>query len=512
MDGLDAAGIDVVCNIYPGKTSGKYSTEFNYFETDFSHWGLSKLASSASHLDPKKNGMTISEAYGAYGWSEGLKTMKWITDIMCVRGVNQIVPHAFSPSEFPDADCPPHFYARGHNPQFRSFNVFSDYANRVCHLISDGAHVAPVAVLYHAEAEWGGKYEPFEKTVKILMQNQIDCDVVPCDTLINEKLCIISDSQIEINKEKYKVLIVPYSQYLPKALVDRLSKFSQNGLPVFFINDFPERCYLYNDCDSSGFEKVGYDNLASVIINLGLHDIELSERNDSLSYYHYKKQGKNIYFFVNESTRLPVKTSVKFKTSEKAYLYDAMSGKKFVANQTFSENSCEVSINLQPFESIFVIFDECDNLETKIDVSNLKSELIIEGDWKVSTATSEEYPIFNSTEIKSLGNISLPELYPTFAGTVRYEISFKCEINSECIIDLGRVYELADVCLNDNKIGTRICPPYQFTIKEGILKKGFNKLVIDVTNTLSKSIHNNVFDRYWPQEPSGLLGLVRILY
>lgn len=122
MDGMDTAGIDVVNNIYPGKTEGNFWTAFNNYDTTFNHWGLSKMASSSANLDEKKQGNSICEAFGAYGWSEGLKAMKWITDAMCVRGINHIVPHAFSPAKFPDPDCPPHFYARGLNPQFRAFH------------------------------------------------------------------------------------------------------------------------------------------------------------------------------------------------------------------------------------------------------------------------------------------------------------------------------------------------------------------------------------------------------
>ena len=44
----------------------------------------------------------MCEAFGAYGWNEGLKTMKWIADHLLVRGVNYIVPHAFDPKAFPD--------------------------------------------------------------------------------------------------------------------------------------------------------------------------------------------------------------------------------------------------------------------------------------------------------------------------------------------------------------------------------------------------------------------------
>lgn len=95
MDGMATAGIDVVNNIYPGRTEGNFWTAFNNYDTTFNHWGLSKMASSSANLDAKKQGNSICEAFGAYGWSEGLKAMKWITDAMCVRGINHIVPMLF---------------------------------------------------------------------------------------------------------------------------------------------------------------------------------------------------------------------------------------------------------------------------------------------------------------------------------------------------------------------------------------------------------------------------------
>lgn len=81
--------------------------------------------------------------------------MKWIADHLLVRGINYLVPHAFDPKKFPDFDCPPHFYAHGHNPQFRYFKVFSDYVNRICQIFRDGKYPSETGLLYPAELEWG---------------------------------------------------------------------------------------------------------------------------------------------------------------------------------------------------------------------------------------------------------------------------------------------------------------------------------------------------------------------
>ncbi len=95
--GQDASGLDAVYQVWPEFSSGKFTTPFGYLDADFFYWGIAKMASSAGHLDPKKDGTTVCELFGAYGWQEGLKLMKWLTDHMLSRGVNFLIPHAFSP-------------------------------------------------------------------------------------------------------------------------------------------------------------------------------------------------------------------------------------------------------------------------------------------------------------------------------------------------------------------------------------------------------------------------------
>ena len=93
----------------------------------------------------------MCEVFGAYGWAEGLKLMKWIMDHMLVRGVNHFVPHAFTMKDFPDPDCPPHFFNGGKNPQYPVFGDLMTYTGRLCHILSSGKPCVSVAVYYNAD-------------------------------------------------------------------------------------------------------------------------------------------------------------------------------------------------------------------------------------------------------------------------------------------------------------------------------------------------------------------------
>lgn len=126
-------------------------------------------------------------------------------------------------------------------------------------------------------------------------------------------------------------------------------------------------------------------------------------------------------------------------------------------------------------------------------------------------ATAKEYPQFsNNLELKTLENLAQPHLYPRFSGTLKYEIDFKSEeLGIKSIIDLGEVYEVAEIWLNDENIGVRICPPYKFDVTK-YLRKGTNHLKVEVTNTLVKD-QQDFLSQLLIQEPTGLMGPVNII-
>ena len=146
----------------------------------------------------------MCELFGAYGWGEGNRLCKWLSDYMLVRGINQFVPHAFNAAPFPDPDCPPHFYAHGHNPQYPEFRQVANYLNRMSAVLS-GTHVAPVALLYQAEAEWSGEFMLTQKPAARLARNGIDYELVPCEVL---KADTAKDGALHLNGMQFRALVI----------------------------------------------------------------------------------------------------------------------------------------------------------------------------------------------------------------------------------------------------------------------------------------------------------------
>ena len=158
-----------------------------------------------------------------------------------VRGINYFVPHAFSGAPFPDPDCPPHFYAHGHNPQYRHFGRLMAYMNRAADLTSSGRHQVPAAILYHGEAEWSDpEAMPFEIPGRVLYDAQIDFHVIPADLLGNPETCRTTENKtFRINGQTYYAMAVPGSASLCAAAAEGLERLAAAGVPIFLIGRKP---------------------------------------------------------------------------------------------------------------------------------------------------------------------------------------------------------------------------------------------------------------------------------
>ncbi|UKS28006.1 glycosyl transferase family 2 [Paenibacillus sp. HWE-109] len=517
MWGQDMSGLDVVLwQIVPGFDELSYSKPGGDTDSEFFHYGLGKLGVSLGHIDPKKQGRTMCEVYGAYGWAEGLKLMKWLTDHMLVRGVNYFVPHAFT-QKAPDPDCPPHMYAGGKNPQYRYYKHLNRYMNRISHLISGGRHVATAAVVYHAEAEWSGEAMYFHQPVKQLMQHQIDCDVIPIDILLNA--ASVKDNKLHVNNEDFACLIVPYAEALPAAMIHRLVELTEQGLAVRFVGELPTRSSEGNEvsaelaclADHRNVKVVALDDLAQLLIADGHYEISVDAHEPYLRNYHYVHEGLDVYMFFNEHSHQTIRRKIMLPVQGDVYAYDAFLNRLTSLHVTRENGAKVVEVALHSYESIVLLHGAVLEGYDALPPNIAGSEFELKGEWMVSTSEAAHYPRFEEWgRLADLMNMSRPDCLPRFTGTFRYETEFEWdESANQAHLDLGEVYETAQVWINGEEAGVRICPPYRIEIN-GLINKGKNKLVIEVTNTLVKE-QPDFLSAFAQQEPSGLLGPVRVI-
>ncbi len=454
MSGQDWSGLDTVLgqNI-PDHTSGIRKCAFGLMDDTFFNWGLVKLGASCGEL---RQIPVVQEIFGAYGWSEDLSRMKWHSDFAFVRGVNRLIPHAYSNAEFPDKDCPPHFHARGHNPQWRFFNRWLQYAERMMSFLSGGHRAVSPAVLYHAEAEWfhGDSILHNEEVIGALAKHQIDCSIIPFDSLDD---VIVKDGIGVAGDMHINVLIVNDIADLPKAYPAKIEALKTKGLPVLEITK-DDLSRLYTLVPPSTFKIDSYQPTLRVL--------------------HYIKNGQNLFMLFNESMKEYVQCKVLSPLAEGFFSIDPIDGAAHPFNG---------SLQLAPNESILLT----KHAENVTPLPCFGEEICRLSSENLHCVLSEDYPKYRP---------GMPD--DRFVGTVAFDHEFKSD--GAVAIDLPDMrYGVVKCYVDGNDCGVRFSPPFRFICN---CKPGYHLMQLELTNTPGAKFREDRFEEPWPPELPGFKG------
>jgi hypothetical protein len=221
---FDLIGVD---KLYP-----KIGTERNPEE----HVAM-KLGASAAHALGSTR--LLCESFGGSYWDVTFERMKWIADWEYVLGVNLLNPHGFHYSIEGDRkrDWPPsQFY---HHTWWDQYNRFQDYITRNSYMLSGGAHVAKVAVLYPMTAMWAN-YQPqghnpvtavmeqdFNWMADRLLRLHMDFDYVDEDVVL--PAAAVENGKLRIRDEAFEVFVMPPVTHLKAGTLALLERFVAEG-------------------------------------------------------------------------------------------------------------------------------------------------------------------------------------------------------------------------------------------------------------------------------------------
>ena len=524
LAGQDMAGIDnIVGQVLPcqEETSGVYPGSKRR-DGHFYHYALGKLAASAAALEPLKKGHSMCEIFGAYGWSEGVQLEKHLLDHFLVRGINHFVPHAFSAKAFPDPDCPPHFYAHGNNPQYRHFGKLMAYANRVCELISDGKHIAPVGILYQAESDWTGKCVMMQEAAMQLADRQIDYDFIPSDVFEQrEDFYTRIGKTLKINHQEYQILLVPEYEYITKAAAAGIREFLQKGGTVIFNGQTPK--IIGKDIEMAETGRNAKENkdwaLGSLHISLaetGEKTAQLLEKKNTwdvqivpaarrIRYLHYQNEnGTHLYMISNEGNE-SYKGIIRINHSGSCYGYNAWENilEKLPIQKT--EEGTLLQAEIEPLKPLIVIFDnEEGEIQSPLRFGEEKRPFT--AGWKRSICRSIDYPAFKEKKAVKIPD-DLAEEWPDFSGFVRYENQIVWEKGTRFLLEIQNASEGVEVFVNNVSAGIQVAPPFRYDLTD-FMKEGENEIAIEAATTLEREMYARTRKGQEPTCGSGITGLI----
>lgn len=224
-----------------------------------------KLIASIAHANGRPR--VISETFAMIGWKLAPPYMKQIVDQQFVRGVNWLSCHGFyySTEDFRKRECPPSEFFQ--NPWWDHSRPLWDYVARLSAVLSQGEHVAPIALYYPTEQAWTtitpgappalpptGVWEPWQlpqpehptqradlSMIRLglrLLEERLDFDLVDA-TLVAAGH--VAGEALELGHESFRAALVPAVDVMDGPALARLLEFAHEGGTVVFAEVLPGR-------------------------------------------------------------------------------------------------------------------------------------------------------------------------------------------------------------------------------------------------------------------------------
>jgi len=456
----------------------------------FYHYVLGKLGASFAAIDPQKRGRCMCEIFGAYGWEEGVRLEKYLADHFLVRGVNYFVPHAFSMKDYPDPDCPPHFYAHGHNSQYRHFGGLMAYIDRAARLFTGGVPQVPVALLYTAEADWAGETMQLQTAAAPLYDRQIDYHILPSDVFSrSERYNAQWEHGLTVNGQRYRALVIPQCQYLPGAAAKCLRALKEHGCEVVFAGGYPQGVTGGEKVDFSAFPAVQPEELPAFLDNHSLTEVRLTPADNRVRCCLYRGETLRC-MLVNEGTET-YQGKIRLPGTGACCAYNAWENRPETVDARAVMGGTEITLELEPLHSLILLFDEPEGvLKAPFKPKEWAEKQPWNTGWKRSVCPSVEYPRFTGEASLDLPD-RLAEQLPDFSGFARYEKPYFCEEPGRPVwLEITDAYEGMELFVNGKSAGIQIVPPFRYDLTE-LLSSGENLIRIEVATTLERENAKN---------------------
>jgi hypothetical protein len=220
-----------------------------------------KQVSSAADLGDKPD--VGAEIYGAFADEAIDEAMLYrVAMEMMARGVTIIIPHGmWYTSEAAKIRIPP--LISHQNPALTDMPAYSDYVGRSCTMLSGGARVSDIALLWPITAIQAESYINRDKnsglpvanwlppyvchhTLSDLLTNELrrDFTFVHPEDLHNGKITIDgSELQLnnEVNVQRYKTIIIPGGEVISVKVMRALKDYYDGGGRIMAVGSLPSR-------------------------------------------------------------------------------------------------------------------------------------------------------------------------------------------------------------------------------------------------------------------------------
>jgi (4-O-methyl)-D-glucuronate---lignin esterase len=482
-------------------------------------------AASASHVYGKNLVATESFTGGGY---EAPYTLKKTADYWFAQGVNRIVFHtsAHQPLDTKPGNTMVGTHINRNITWAEQAEPFITYLARNSFMLQQGLAVADLAYLLNEGAPstmpfWGAGLQP-------ALPEGYDYDYINADALLT-RMSVDAEGRLVLpDGMSYRVLVLPETDRMTLPVLRKVRDLVAGGATVLgprpvkspSLAGYPQSdaeiqtiaSELWGDTDGISRTKHQFGKgwvvwglpPAEVLSGLRLpKDVEYSRALDApLSWAHRRSGDTDIYFIANRSD-MPQATDIRFRINSKApEIWHADTGASEPADYTNAGDRTTVALQLSARESVFVVFRRASSSPSRTSTRTSTTTLAtIDGSWSISfppnlgAPPSVQLARLDSWTTNTDGGVKY------FSGTATYTKTIQASRawfrpGAQILLDLGTVYDLAEVSINGRPLGTLWKVPYALDVTQA-LKPGNNQLEIKVTNEWTNRI---IGDRLAPPD------------
>ena len=526
-------------------TYGKLREPFPTYVADL------RGAASIAHIYGQNIVAAESMTSAEQPWAYAPRELKPVIDMEFVLGVNRIFVHE---SAHQPLDKPPGLSLFIFGQMFDRLENWAPeagawvkYMARCSYLLQQGQYAGDIAYFYGQEAPITSLFGDR----RIDVPHGYGFDFVDSDVL-EHNLSVDHGQLVTPTGMRYRVLYLGgSSRFMTLRVLRRLDQLVRAGATVIgrkpmaspSLKDDPARFRALADAlfgsDMRATERrVGAGKVfPSGSLPQALAAIRLQpdfqytrpESDTELREIHRRLDGGGDLYFVSNRLDRPEDVTATFRVAGRVpELWDAVSGEVTPASFKSADGVTQIPLRLPPYGSIFVVFRYRTRAQSA-SIPDPKPETLLKlgGPWIVSFQTgrgappSTQFPHLSSWSESSIPGVKY------FSGTGTYTKTFQLSGASSAkhlFLDLGQVYELAEVTVNGQEAGVLWTPPFRIDISKYI-HPGTNTVSIAVTNLwvnrligdqqpgIKEKYTFTTIPTYRPDAPlrqSGLLGPVRI--
>jgi hypothetical protein len=212
---------------------------------------------------------------------------------------------------------------------------------------------------------------------------------------------------------------------------------------------------------------------------------------------HYRKQGRDFYFLVNEGEQA-IEGDLSLAATGALECWDPLDGSAQPWPSTTVGGRTYTHLRLDRRQGLVVALDRLGQAEAAAPPSLPGDTLLdIAGPWRAYDEAG------SALDLPCPGDWAQLPGWEIFSGRLRFRTEFALTLDqaqAPLFLDLGQVGDIAEVILNGASLGGRAWAPYIWPIGQ-LCRAGDNQLEVVVTNSIANQLEGL-------QRPSGLLGPV----